>query len=193
MYEQEIENGAIVACQLASGMIVMGHTEDWMNTGPGERPSHEEYVYLHRPLIFTLSSDKDGNQAAVFSQLCPFGREVMDYLPLRRIQLIDEPYLPEGQLEAAYIEAALDRFGPATAEKSSTVLNFLLDNDVYAKLVGAPQSVEADTDAEDDVEIEDADDEGPDVSDGHDHEGFPGGCERFGHSADTCPERFTKG
>lgn len=30
--------------------------------------------------------------------------------------------------------------------------------------------------------------DGPDVSDGHDHEGFPGGCERFGHTADTCPD-----
>lgn len=34
--------------------------------------------------------------------------------------------------------------------------------------------------------------DGPDFSDGHDHEGFPGGCERFGHTAETCPEKNTK-
>ena len=31
--------------------------------------------------------------------------------------------------------------------------------------------------------------DGADFSDGHDHEGFKGGCERFGHTAETCPEK----
>lgn len=32
---------------------------------------------------------------------------------------------------------------------------------------------------------------GPDFGDGCDHEGFPGGCERFGHSPATCPTKPT--
>lgn len=31
--------------------------------------------------------------------------------------------------------------------------------------------------------------QGPDYSDGCDHEGFPGGCERMGHTVQTCPSR----
>ena len=194
MYQQEIENGAIVACQLTSGMIVIGHTEDWISTGPAERQNHQEFVYLHRPLIFTLSHDANGAQAAVFSQLCPFGKEVLKYLPLRRIQLLDEPYEVEEQLQAAYIEASLDRFGPADADKvGSQVFDWLQANDFYASQTGQALDVHADTDAEDDVEIADADEDGPDVADGHDHEGFPGGCERFGHDPKTCPGRFAKG
>lgn len=30
---------------------------------------------------------------------------------------------------------------------------------------------------------------GPDFGDGCDHEGFPGGCERMGHTAETCPRK----
>lgn len=30
---------------------------------------------------------------------------------------------------------------------------------------------------------------GPDFEDGCDHEGFPGGCERFGHTVETCPDK----
>lgn len=32
--------------------------------------------------------------------------------------------------------------------------------------------------------------EGPEFSDGCDHEGFPGGCERFGHTVETCSDKF---
>lgn len=31
--------------------------------------------------------------------------------------------------------------------------------------------------------------DGPDHFDGCDHEGFVGGCERFGHSSENCPRR----
>jgi len=30
--------------------------------------------------------------------------------------------------------------------------------------------------------------DGPEFHDGHDHEGFKGGCIRHGHSPDECPE-----
>lgn len=34
-------------------------------------------------------------------------------------------------------------------------------------------------------------DDGPEFSDGCDHEGFKGGCERFGHTPETCPDKPT--
>lgn len=34
-------------------------------------------------------------------------------------------------------------------------------------------------------------DDGPEFGDGCDHEGFKGGCERFGHTPGTCPDKPT--
>lgn len=33
--------------------------------------------------------------------------------------------------------------------------------------------------------------EGPEYFDGCDHEGFEGGCERFGHTPETCPYKYS--
>jgi len=41
-------------------------------------------------------------------------------------------------------------------------------------------------------EVQQPDDQGPEFSDGCDHEGFPGGCQRFGHTVETCPHKDTK-
>lgn len=43
------------------------------------------------------------------------------------------------------------------------------------------------------IEKQRAGEEGPDVHDGCDHEGFPGGCKRMGHTVETCPHKPQEG
>lgn len=43
------------------------------------------------------------------------------------------------------------------------------------------------------IEQQRAREEGPDTHDGCDHEGFPGGCERMGHTVEACPHKPQEG
>lgn len=43
------------------------------------------------------------------------------------------------------------------------------------------------------IERQRAGEEGPDAHDGCDHEGFPGGCKRMGHTVETCPYKPQEG
>ena len=129
------------------------------------------------------------NQAA---QTMPELPEPFDTVRVNEFSLQEAPVFSAGQMRAMYQQG----YAAALSQTAGVVLargwfHALPDEDDYefhddasgagkncdgcirATIVAAPAASGGE--------------DGPQHFDGHDHEGFPGGCERFCHSSKSCP------